>query len=137
MGVRSETHTCRECATRGDDGTNQRFDCLETRGLWTYARSISPLGAHYPNVYKQLMAEVIEVQALGSGVIGGAACDHLAFRTTEVDWQMWIAHGARPYPCRYVITAKQVEQGPPYSIQLRDWQSGAEVAAGPFSFTNT
>src|SRR5262245_23280988 len=46
MGARSETHTCRECATRGDDGTNQRFDCWEARGLWTYARRISPLVAH-------------------------------------------------------------------------------------------
>jgi hypothetical protein len=63
-------------------------------------------------------------------------CDHLAFRTKDLDWQMWIAHGDRPYPCRYVITSKQVDQAPQYSIQIRDWKSGPEVSAGDYRFAN-
>lgn len=89
------------------------------------------------NVYDQLIAEVVEAKDLGSGVIGGTECDHLAFRTREVDWQIWIAHGARPYPCRYVITSKNVPQAPQYSIQIKDWRSGTEVPAGSFNFTNS
>jgi hypothetical protein len=88
------------------------------------------------NVYDQLMPDVVDAKDLGSGVIGGTECDHLAFRTKDVDWQMWIAHGDQPYPCRYVITSKQVDQGPQYSIQIRDWKSGPEVAAGDYRFTN-
>ena len=60
------------------------------------------------NVYDQLMPDVVEVRDLGSGVIGGTECDHLAFRSKEVDWQIWIAQGDRPSPCRYVITSKLV-----------------------------
>jgi hypothetical protein len=41
-----------------------------------------------------------------------------------------------PYPCRYVITTKQVAQAPQYSIQIRDWKTGNEVAADDFSFKN-
>ena len=63
------------------------------------------------NVYDQLMPTVIDTKDLGSGVIGGVECDHLAFRTEQVDWQIWIAEGARPYPCRYVITSKLVPVG--------------------------
>ena len=88
------------------------------------------------NVYDELMQDVIDVKDLGSGVIGGAECDHLAFRTKEVDWQIWIAHGDRPYPCRYVITSKLVADGPQYSIQVRDWKTGDDVAADGFSFKN-
>lgn len=88
------------------------------------------------DVYDQLMPDVVDVKDLGSGVIGGTECDHLAFRTKEVDWQIWIAQGARPYPCRYVITAKQVDQGPQYSVQIRDWKTGSEVAADDFGFHN-
>jgi hypothetical protein len=44
--------------------------------------------------------------------------------------------GNYTYPCRYVITAKQVDQGPQYSIQIGDWKSGPEVAAGEYRFTN-
>ena len=88
------------------------------------------------NVYDELMLGVVNVKDLGSGVIGGVECDHLAFRTKEVDWQIWIAQGNRPYPCRYVITSKRVAQAPQYSVTIRDWKSGAEVGSGDFSFTN-
>jgi hypothetical protein len=88
------------------------------------------------NAYDALMDGVTDVKDLGSGVIGGTECDHLAFRANEVDWQIWIAQGAKPYPCRYVITSKTVDQGPQYSVQVRDWKSGSEVAADDFSFAN-
>jgi hypothetical protein len=88
------------------------------------------------NVYDALMPEVTDTKDLGSGVIGGVECDHLAFRTSEVDWQIWIAQGAHPYPCQYVITSKLVEDGPQYSVQIRDWKTGNEVASDDFSFKN-
>jgi hypothetical protein len=90
-----------------------------------------------PDVYGALMQDVTDVKDLGSGVIGGTECDHLAFRTKEVDWQIWIAQGDRPYPCRYVITASNVDQGPQYSIQISDWKTGADVVADDFGFKNT
>ena len=44
-------------------------------------------------VYDGLMADVVNVKDLGSGVINGKECDHLAFRAKEADWQIWIAQG--------------------------------------------
>jgi len=88
------------------------------------------------DVYGQLMPGVVDVKDLGSGVIAGVECDFLAFRTQDVDWQIWIAQGDRPYPCRYVITSKLIANGPQYSIQLRDWKTGDEVAVDGFSFNN-
>ena len=88
------------------------------------------------NVYDELMLGVVNVKDLGSGVIGGVECDHLAFRTKEVDWQIWIAQGNRPYPCRYVITSKRMAQAPQYSVTISDWKTGAEVGSGDFSFMN-
>jgi len=89
------------------------------------------------NVYDVLMPDVIDAKDLGSGVIGGVECDHLAFRTKDVDWQIWIAQGDRPYPCRYVITTKLVATAPQYSVQIRDWRTGSEVASEDFSFGNS
>jgi hypothetical protein len=90
-----------------------------------------------PDVYGELMRDVVDVKDLGSGVIGGTECDHLAFRTKEVDWQIWIAQGEHPRPCRYVITASQIDQGPQYSIQISDWKTGVDVVADDYAFTNT
>ena len=52
-------------------------------------------------------------------------CDHLAFRAKETDWQIWIAQGQNPYPCRYVITSKGVDQAPQFTLEIRDWKAGA------------
>ncbi|PWC53809.1 DUF2092 domain-containing protein [Azospirillum sp. TSO22-1] len=82
--------------------------------------------------YKELMAEVNDVKDLGSGVIRGVECDHLAFRTNDVDWQIWIAQGVRPYPCRYVITSKKVAGWPQYTVDIWAWKAGAEVASDSF-----
>ena len=101
-----------------------------------YNRPLPAADLLMSNPYEQLMPEVIDTKDLGSGVVGGVECDFLAFRTEEVDWQIWIAHGERPYPCRYVITSKRIANGPQYSIQFRNWKFGNEVAAAEFVFKN-
>ena len=85
------------------------------------------------NVYNELMTDVTDVKDLGSGVINGKECDHLAFRAKETDWQIWIAQGATPYPCRYVITSKGVDQAPQFTLTVRDWKAGG-TGAGDFAF---
>ena len=102
----------------------------------TYDRPLPAADLLLSNAYDELMLDVVDVKDLGSGVIDGVECDFLAFRKQEVDWQIWIAHGDRPYPCRYVITSKGIAQGPQYSIQIRDWKTADEVAAEDFGFKN-
>ena len=101
-----------------------------------YNRPVPGADLLQSNLYDELMSSLTDAKDLGSGIIGGVECDHLAFRTKEVDWQIWVAQGARPYPCRYVITSKLVANGPQYSIQIRDWKTGNEVASDDFSFKN-
>lgn len=100
-----------------------------------YGRPVPGADLLASNVYDELMPPVEDAKDLGSGVIGGVECDHLAFRTDEVDWQIWVAQGARPYPCRYVITSKRVADAPQYSVQIANWRTG-DAIADDFSFTN-
>lgn len=80
------------------------------------------------NPHDIMMLNVTDAQALGTGVIRGQTCDHLAFRTDDVDWQVWIAQGDKPFPCRFTITSKMTVMAPSYDITFSDWKSGAEVA---------
>ena len=100
-----------------------------------YKRPVPAADLLMTDPYKELMPLVVEAKDLGSGVIRGVECDHLAFRTEEVDWQIWIAQGDRPYPCRYVITSPKVKGSPQYTIDVRDWKAGDEVASDGFSLT--
>jgi len=97
-----------------------------------YHRTVPAADLLMSDPYKELMPLVTDVKDLGSGVIHGIECDHLAFRTKEVDWQIWIAQGARPYPCRYVITSKKVAGWPQYTLDITAWKAGAEVASDGF-----
>ena len=83
-----------------------------------YHRPVPAADLLMSDPYKELMPPVTDVKDLGSGVIHGIECDHLAFRTKEVDWQIWIAQGARPYPCRYVIS---VSVAPTPPCDRRRW----------------
>lgn len=85
--------------------------------------------------YDLLMADVTDVKDLGSGVIDGRECDHLAFRTPTVDWQIWIAQGDAPFPCRYEITTASEAQGPQFRIDIREWTTGVTLAEDAFAFT--
>jgi hypothetical protein len=97
-----------------------------------YHRPLPAADLVMSNAYDQLMPLVKNVKDLGSGVIRGIECDHLAFRMQETDVQIWIARGTTPYPCRYVITSVNVRGRPQYTVDVRTWRTGAEI--GPDSF---
>ena len=109
---------------------DQLIDTLRDK----YNRPLPGADLLLSNVYGALMPEVVDSKDLGVGVIGGVACDHLAFRTNDVDWQIWVAQGDHPYPCRYVITSKGVAGSPQYSVEIRDWKTGEGVASEGFVF---
>ena len=100
-----------------------------------YNRPLPAADLLLTKAYDELMQDVYDSKDLGSGVINGVECDSLAFRKDDVDMQIWIAHGNRPYPCRFVVTSKRINGGPQYSIQIKDWRTGSDVAAVDYSFT--
>lgn len=91
------------------------------------------LGTH---VFEDLMDGAIVAKHIGLGVIDGVECEHLAFRTRDVDWQIWIEAGSRPIPRKYVITSKAVGAAPQYTLRIKDWKTDGSVAADAFVFTS-
>ena len=112
---------------------DQLIDDLQNK----YKRPVPGADLLVTNSYDELMEDVYDLKDLGSGVIDGVECDTLAFRKSDVDWQIWIAQGDRPYPCRFVITSTLMNGGPQYTIQFRDWKFGNDVVADDFAFKNT
>ena len=83
--------------------------------------------------YEILLSNVTDVKDLGSGFIDGKECDHLAFRTKETDWEIWINQSENmPYPCQFSITSKLMAQAPSYTIEIKDWKTGDAVSADDF-----
>ena len=86
------------------------------------------------NVFDDLMEGAIDAKHIGLGVIDGVECEHLAFRTLEVDWQIWIEAGARPIPRKYIITSKTVTAAPQYTLRIKEWRTDAQANTNSFTF---
>lgn len=84
--------------------------------------------------YAVLTDGVTEGTVVGSAFVNGVECDHLAFRTDIVDWQIWISKGSRPLPLKYVITTKWMTGAPQYTLRLNNWTSDT-IEAAQFKFT--
>ncbi len=88
----------------------------------------------YSNPYESLMTDDTRGSYVGEEPIEGSSCHHLSFQQEALDWQIWIAAGDQPLPCRLVIVYKQ-EQGPPRSqITFSNWRLAEQLADTTFAF---
>lgn len=68
-------------------------------------------------------------------LLDGTPTHHLAGRTETVDYQLWIAEGARPLPLRAVLTYKNADGQPQFRAQFSDWNLSPEILGDQFAFT--
>lgn len=69
-----------------------------------------------------------------SAVVDGMPSYHVAGRTETVDYQIWIADGAKPLPLRVVLTYKNAEGQPEFRAQFSDWNLEPIVRDSLFAF---
>lgn len=68
-------------------------------------------------------------------MLDAGTCEHLAFRTKTVDFQLWVREGEEPVPCRVVITYKNAPGHPQFVADFHDWNFAPEVDDDLFTFT--
>jgi hypothetical protein len=87
------------------------------------------------DAYARLMADTTAGFVVGKSMIEGVRCDHLAFRSHGVDWQIWIEDGARALPRKYVISTVDVMGAPQFEVLMRNWTTSPDVNPKRFAFT--
>jgi hypothetical protein len=96
--------------------------------------SASARDLFYADAYDELLSDVVSGSHMGQAVIDGVLCDYLAFRSEDVDWQIWIERGERPLPRKYVITSRWLLGAPMYSVHFREWDLSAKLSDARFEF---
>ena len=66
--------------------------------------------------------------------IFGAPAHHLAGRTANVDYQIWIADSDQPLPQRLVLTYRKEKGQPQFRAQFSEWNLAVEMPASLFEF---
>jgi hypothetical protein len=72
---------------------------------------------------------------IGMTFIDGVEVHQLAFRGSDVDWQLWVTAGDKPLPLRYVITTKSISGSPQYTLQMKNWNTAPQITAARFAFS--
>jgi hypothetical protein len=88
----------------------------------------------YKNAFERLTEGLTSAAVVGVASVDGAACDQLAFRNAEVDWQIWIERGKKPLVRKYVVVSKKMPQSPEFMVLLSKWDAAPKLAASSFSF---
>jgi len=78
-------------------------------------------------------ARVTTVHIVEKATVFGRPAHHLAARTKDVDFQVWVADGDQPVPLRVVITYKKSPGQPQFRAQLSDWNLAPAVNDATFA----
>jgi hypothetical protein len=70
---------------------------------------------------------------IGYASISGQDTDQYAFQEAGIDWQVWIARGAKPLPLRIVIEDVEDPGRPQFEVTMT-WSTEPTLAASAFSF---
>jgi hypothetical protein len=94
-----------------------------------------PLGdlfyAGFPGVIRD---EIQAAHYVGESVVAQVPCHHIAARSEEVDFQIWIAREGDPLPRRLVITYRHARGEPQFWAQFLEWNLAAETPDALFAF---
>jgi hypothetical protein len=89
----------------------------------------------FPNPEQVLLEQVDTGRWLGLHTVEERKCHHLAFTQRNIDWQLWVDAGEKPWPRKLVITYRRQPGEPQYIAVLRDWDTRPDVREAVFRFT--
>jgi hypothetical protein len=117
-------------------GTDKAPDTLD--GLFDYLED--DYGFTLPTVdlltsdpYKGLTDDVESGAYVGLHRVGKVPCHHLAFRSRDVDWQLWVDAGDKPLPLKLVADYRNLP-GQPQFAALLTWDEHPKLSDDDFKF---
>ncbi len=87
----------------------------------------------YRDPYQVLRDNIRTGVVLGANEVNGQLCRHLAFVDNHVDWQVWVADGAQPTPCKVAIDYRTLPGRPQFSAVFSDWNFAPRIAPPVFT----
>jgi len=88
----------------------------------------------FSNPYRVLSKGVTSAIVVGPVTVRGIACVHLAFQSPGVNWELWIATGARALPLRLAATWTDRPRFPRTLVDFSRWNLNPWLPASGFEF---
>lgn len=88
----------------------------------------------YNDLYDGLMSNAVSGAYLGTVMVDGVECHHLAYRGVSEDFQLWVETGDAAKPKRYMIISKEMPGAPRYLLTIKSLEP-KEFSDKTFEFT--
>lgn len=88
----------------------------------------------FSDPYKVLARGLTSAAVVGQVTVRGVPCEHLAFRSPGVNWEIWIEAGASALPRRLAVTFTDRPNFPRTLVEFTDWNLHPWLSADSFVF---
>jgi hypothetical protein len=112
------------------DTIDGMLDMMENR-----LRDPHPLADLFYSDLSHLLEQPENAVYVGPSSVVGFPCSHLAFRNSELDWQIWVERSDTPFIRKVVVTYRNEPGIPQYVSYLHVWKIQPELNANVFLFS--
>ena len=88
----------------------------------------------FGNPYRVLTCGITSAVVVGPSMVHGTVCDHLAFRSPGLNWEIWIEKGTPSLPRRLAVTFTDRPNFPRTLVEFSNWNLHPWLGAGDFIF---
>ena len=86
------------------------------------------------NPFRVMTRGLTSAVVVGPSMVRGTVCDHLAFRSPGVNWEIWIEKSVRSLPLRLAVTFTDRPNFPRTLVEFSGWNLNPWLGAGDFVF---
>jgi len=84
--------------------------------------------------YAMLTRDLISGVVVGATVVNGRPCEHLAFRSPGINWEIWVESDQRSLPRRVAVTFTDRPNFPRVLVEFLSWNLHPWLKADDFAF---
>lgn len=100
-----------------------------------YGIRLIPAQLAKTNLFEEVTKEIEDSVYVGEGTVFGVKCHHVAFDKGKTVVQAWVEASDKPVLRKVVLTYKDVEFSPQWTVYLTDWNVSPQLADNLFVFT--
>jgi len=87
------------------------------------------------NLFEEITEGVKDQVYVGEGTVFGVRCHHVAFDKGKAVVQLWVEASDKPVLRKVVLTYKDVEFSPQWTLYLTEWNASPQLADNLFTFS--
>ena len=88
----------------------------------------------FGNPYRVFTSGITSAVVVGPSMVHGRVCNHLAFRSPGLNWEIWIDTGTPSLPRRLAVTFTDRPHFPRTLVEFSNWSLHPWLGAGNFVF---